>query len=1099
MKLHLPKLLLTAVLAVVALAPGAWADTESTPTYSGTVYTFIGNTSGTDLAFSKLQYVNSNGETATIQGVSGNWGDIAAAIATPGAGDRNTLKLGEGYAKGLTYTFNPIAVAGFIVDASGYSIVTGSTGGSRNIEIGNPTATTAYTTINYDFSVTNNARSDAYIKLLGTQEWTIASTATYTLNAGSASSVVLADGSKTTQKGGTVSFSGDSVTGNGSYIVSSGTLKDAVFKTGTTLKLGGSDAAVSSVTMQSGSTLDVSALTLSADTAVVSSSDITVNDGVVMSIANVSAGSTVKLFDSSVSLGGLFIGGNKVIFDRSDITEDSGSYTFNSIVGNLSDMVWAGGDGTWNTTETNWNSAGYGDGVSFAEGDTVTFSSSAAVTVDGGVTVGGMTVSGSTTVLELTRANSGYIAGDVTVSGGAKLTIKSQTDSTGFVRGDIDVTNGTLQFDAKDVTGYNGGANSTQNIKIAAGSQLLINHANNETFAGDIILNGTMKGIATAAARWDLYGGSASLSVEAGNNATLDNVVLQLRQDDSEITVGEGATLTLASGMNEGSEGNGKFKKLGKGVLTVAGNIAISDISLNAGSLVLSGGGSTGAISMNANDTSLKFSAATGATAEAPTTYTVGDISTTTGNWFNRDITVDEKVKVNATSLTNSWGLGTMKVDGVLNFSGELKMSTGGNTMGQKNIISGTGSVTAATLTTGNVGGYTLSVKSLVATNTTIGQHTQVTAGEADLGALTLNSKLEAKGGKIIISSTTGGGSLTGTSGSIELKSGTHTIGTLDMSNDNTATGTVTLKEGAALTVSNKVWSRNGATIALEKGASLTNGTVKVTGNDTDAPATLSASGNKAYALSGTDGEVFTIANATVTVNTTDAAATISNCLNNSILVNGGAQKLTAANTNNVLSAIDASTGSVDVVKTQAQTLSSLIIGSGKTVGLYTGDSAPATPTSADEATVTTSSLEVKGAGATLKANLVLSDGATVKLADALTMGSSVTLGTGMTLTGDLVSTIQGLGEGETTNLFTGVDELYLGGSTVASGNLTEADSVTLGTYFAGFDDTYYLGYDGQNVFAGVKSPVTPVIPEPTTATLSLLALAALASRRRRK
>ena len=97
------------------------------------------------------------------------------------------------------------------------------------------------------------------------------------------------------------------------------------------------------------------------------------------------------------------------------------------------------------------------------------------------------------------------------------------------------------------------------------------------------------------------------------------------------------------------------------------------------------------------------------------------------------------------------------------------------------------------------------------------------------------------------------------------------------------------------------------------------------------------------------------------------------------------------------------------------------------------------------------------------------------------------------------MSTIQRLGEGETTNLFTGVDELYLGDSTVASGNLTEADAVTLGTYFTGFDETYYLGYDGQNVYAGVKSPVTPAVPEPTTATLSLLALAALASRRRRK
>ncbi len=1097
MKLHLPKLLLTAVLAVVGMASNVWADT---PVYSGTVYTFAGNTSGTDLAFSILQYDN-NGEAATIQGQSGNWGDISSAIATPAAGaDRNTLKLGDGYIKGLTYSFNPIAVAGFIVDASGYSITTGSVGGNRNIEIGNTTATKAYTTINYDFSITNDARSDAYIKLIGTQEWNIASTATLTLNAGSASSVILGDGSKTTQNGGTVNLFGDSVTGTGSYIVNSGTLSNAVIASGATLGLG-STAVLDSVTMQSGSVLDLTALTLSTDTAAVSTTGVTLNSGLIVSLSNITEGETVKLFDSSVSGVSFIIDGKVIAEGRSKITEDSGSYTFTTLGGNLDDMTWAEGDGTWNTTNTNWNSTTAGNGIAFVNGDTATFSSSAAVIVDGGVSVSGMTVSGSTTELSLTRTNSGYIAGAVTVTDGAKLIIGSETGSTGFVRGDIEVADGTLQFDAKDVTGYGGRVNSTQNIKIASNSQLLLNHDSNEAFTGDIILNGIMKGTSeSGAARWDLFGGSASLSVEAGNTATLENVVLQLRQNDSEITVAENATLTLEKGMSKGTEGNGKFKKLGNGALNIEGSIGVSGISVNGGSVTFSADGSTGDISMNADNTAIQFSATTDATAEAPTTYTVGDISTTTGNWFNRNITIDDKVQVNATSLTNSWGMGTLQVDGVLNLTGDLKLSTGVNTKGENNIISGTGSVTAASLTTGNVGNYTLSVKSLKATTSTIAKDTQVTGGEVELGSLTLSGKLVANGGKIIISSTTGGGTLTGTAGGIELKAGSHTVGTLDMSDNDAAQGILTLKEGAALAVTNSFWACNTATINLEQGASLTKGVVTLTGNATATPATIMSSENLAYSQSGANGEKYTISNATVTVNTGDAEVTLSNCLTNSILKNGGANTLTASNAANVLSGIDASTGNIDIINSQAQSVSTLSIGAGKTVGIYSGSSVPTDPTSADEATVTTSSLTV-GTGATLNANLVLSNGATVTMADALTMGSTVTLGEGMTLAGDLVSTVQGLGEGVTATLFMGVDGLTLGSTSYDANATLELGTVQLGTYFSNVTNSdIYLGYDGDKVYAGVmQTPVTPAVPEPTTATLSLLALAALASRRRRK
>ena len=376
----------------------------------------------------------------------------------------------------------------------------------------------------------------------------------------------------------------------------------------------------------------------------------------------------------------------------------------------------------------------------------------------------------------------------------------------------------------------------------------------------------------------------------------------------------------------------------------------------------------------------------------------------------------------------------------------------------------------------------------------------------------TISADVQAEAGELNISGNTAiSSNLTVTAGGINYKAGTHSVGTLDLANGQNATGSVTLKKNetagkqVVLTAST-LWLRKAATLSIEEGATLklgNNGIVNIkgtAGSTTSAVSSSNTGGGAKYLITGTDGNggnagAYTISNAEVSVDTSSAAQTISNILSNSKLVNGGVNKLTADNASSTYSAIDATKGSIDILNAQNQTLGSLTIGGGKTVGLYIGDTVPAAPTSADEATVTTSSLTVGGTGATLNANLVLSDGATVKLAAALTMGSSVTLGEGMILSGDLVSTIKTMSEDGIVDLFTGVDKLYLGDSTVASVTLDATSGVNLSEYF-NFDGAsdYYLGYDGTNVFAGVMP-----VPEPTTATLSLLALAGLAARRRRK
>ena len=328
--------------------------------------------------------------------------------------------------------------------------------------------------------------------------------------------------------------------------------------------------------------------------------------------------------------------------------------------------------------------------------------------------------------------------------------------------------------------------------------------------------------------------------------------------------------------------------------------------------------------------------------------------------------------------------------------------------------------------------------------------------------------------------------------------------GTLKLTQTNTYTGGTEVKAGVLQAASGAALGKAGTTTISGGSLEITDAKATITKSDADTNAAVSYLSD----VNDGTGDVYSVGNSAYKVENAkvaiaaDGATDISNRLIGVELVNNGTGTITARNGYNDYTSIDAASGDIILKGLAAEattdkyvdTVANLSIGENRTLSVYSNWNDTLT-----EATVKVTGTAKFAAGAKMNGNLVLSSGAAVTMAEALTMGSTVTLGEGMTLAGDLVSTIQRLGEGETTNLFTGVDELYLGDSTVASGNLTEADAVTLGTYFTGFDETYYLGYDGQNVYAGVKSPVTPAVPEPTTATLSLLALAALASRRRRK
>lgn len=781
MKLHLPTRLRAAVLACFAvvtsftttlatgaLTGGAFAlaivgssALAEDPAYSGVVYTWKGSNGGTELAFAILEYDN-GGTTSTISGQSGSWNDISGAIANTSSATRNTLRLAGDTPIAITYTFNPIAVAGFIVEsgATGYSITPGSTSSYRNVMIGNTGSTVAYSTINEDFVINNSSRRDATISLLGTQNISIASGKTWTLQSGSSGKIVV-DGT-VTQNGGTMLFAASadgnagSVAGSGSYTVASGELnlggrtvsggsftttggiiKNGTFAAGGKLTIGTTPVNVGDVTFNGG-TLDLSGATLSSTALLNTSGTVSFGNTSKIELGDVSALSVdteYKILSeaadgwNALTIANFTQGGHTVA--RSEVEMTSTGFKFTSIGTNYTDMTPTG-DFTWNYTDEVWNTEQDSSdaSIAFAAGDSAVFSASVNVTMSGdGVTARNVLIQGNGTTVSMTGGAALTVEEMLTVDNGATLTLNTSTGSSGAIRGAVTVlSGGTLQFNAKDVTGYS--SNTTHTININEGGRLVLNiNENNETFRGTLNLDGSLEGTGL----WDLYGGSAKIVTGDNKNAEI-STGLRLRQSNSVISVGTGSTLTLKGTLSK-NEGNGLVKNgAGKFVIEKAlGDGVIGNVTVNGGTLELLGGGNLGTIEMRGGNTNLSF-------AGESKTYTTGAISTTSPDNYNRNITINEGITVTVAandagrSLANNYGMGTLRVDGVMTLSGELYMGTAANNSTTNNLITGTGVVNAASLTTGNIGTYNFSVNELnVSGYTSIASYANFLGGTTNL------------------------------------------------------------------------------------------------------------------------------------------------------------------------------------------------------------------------------------------------------------------------------------------------------------------------------------------------------------------------------
>ena len=175
------------------------------------------------------------------------------------------------------------------------------------------------------------------------------------------------------------------------------------------------------------------------------------------------------------------------------------------------------------------------------------------------------------------------------------------------------------------------------------------------------------------------------------------------------------------------------------------------------------------------------------------------------------------------------------------------------------------------------------------------------------------------------------------------------------------------------------------------------------------------------------------------------------------------------------------------VASGNAMTVSQLTLGAGSTITVGSAES--------HDNPLTLNTLIVEGEGATVNANLNLTNTTDLTLNAALTLGCTVNLGDGgITLSGDLLDNFDLTTEGSVT-LFNDVEGVTVNGT--AYTEPVAASIVFSNTALVDTDTLQYtVSYNADNT---VTLNVTTIVPEPATATLSLLALAALASRRRRK
>ena len=430
---------LIAAAATAATMPEAAAGTTINGIeYSGTVYTWNCNTG--DLAYGEYIPTTYDADSAeyiynTTDAIT-TWSVVKGIFCLSSSeDDLSTIRFDSSYGENQTtpetFTFGPLAIAGIIVEdgTTGFSISTKSSGGTRNIYLGNFTDTAAYSTINEDFTLSNTGGANgSYIYIQGTQTWDIANEATFTLAAKNGFTV---SGSLTIIGGGTANFSDGTVTSSANITISSGTVSGITTLTST-----------GTITVEENGSLDLFGTTVDLSEAITNSGTVTVNDSTVINLTDVLlsegsedtyvviSGGTISGWDSDTLTRDNFTVDGAALNTHSDVdVSTSGSVTITTAY-----LTWASSSGaSW--SDSVWTLSSTGNTDSFIDNDIVIFNStnSGAATVSSDVTAASVTVTDTTTQTISVDSGATLTATNLTVDSGATLTLTGE--------GTVSVTN----------------------------------------------------------------------------------------------------------------------------------------------------------------------------------------------------------------------------------------------------------------------------------------------------------------------------------------------------------------------------------------------------------------------------------------------------------------------------------------------------------------------------------------------------------------------------------------------------------------------------------------------------------------------------------
>ena len=639
-------------------------------------------------------------------------------------------------------------------------------------------------------------------------------------------------------------------------------------------------------------------------------------------------------------------------------------------------------------------------------------------------TSGSITLNSDATLTNLTAKSDGALMGSVTGSGTMEVavadnwndTITTSADFTGtvYVVGgakftyDSDKLGSTLKLaTGVNMQVQNGGRLDDTLVLESGNHEVHVNGTNTFNVTGTISGEGT----------FDKRGGDSTVYIK--DNASVGNyrngvgtTTVQGNASVANLTAA-GGSVNVQGGAVTTLNANGGTSSLTGGNVT---NLKI------AGGTVNVQGGALSNVNYNGTGGTLTFEQV----GSQATTYTLSTIETSHNDNYTRHLTVNSGVTVKAENLLNTWGMGTITVDGALNISEELKFSTGENNSKENNKLTGSGSVTTKKLTIGNVGKYNFSN-----VNLTVGAGgVTMTAAtlEVTSGTMTFDGQWNGTGGTV---------NLMGGDIFLNYASGDNVMNILDIAGDNASTAQVSLAQDVKLQVNSNMWLGGTAAIKLAKDAELKKGNMAIIGTGNESTVTRLTSGDDNTFSHGSDDHAVT--NARVDMSSGSAAA-LALKLDNTAVTNTGAGELTVSNSGNSITNLAAKGGNVAV--SESMGIDSISAANGKVVSVAAGK----TVTMGGGTTISTTD---SSAAATMTAK---SDSALMQMQqDASFTIADMTL-TNTTITAATVDT-----KVELSNVSVGADSLV----TLAKGAFTVQDqaNVAMGGSACEFTTSSYSGF----------------------------------------